>query len=669
VVTDGVVGADPSLASAPVPGQQPDVSVVLPASGAAEDLASTLAGLRLATDITLEVVVVHAGGHEPARAEEQVRLVRAPVESSEAALRTLGLLASRGRFVTFLAPGDQVGPGALSRLARRLAESREQDAVVLGSFGGSAVDRVDILAGAGLVLAAREHARTGRFEERLGRRALLGYWLDVVAHHDLATDVVTVRGERAHPSPDRRWPDELADHLALLAHLEESSGGLERSRPTRRLLHEARSWVGRSINAVVLASPERHADVVAAVRERALDDVPWTEINHGLARDLAILQLFPPLLDTSALVAARRLRGWGRMTDVVSMDPTGQRADPAATGIAGEYVDEHVTVPRRALPVWPSVLAFTEDVLAAVAELEERKGPHESLYSRAMFVHSHFAAAALKLRRPSLHWVAEFSDPISQNPYGEQRLLDVGEDWLGQELGTVLTRLGYDVTEQRRLFEWCELLPYALADEILYTNEQQREVMLGYCPVPELAERARRLSRVEHHPTPVPELYQRVRSTYSLDPDKVNIGYFGNFYITRGLGEVVAALDGLDLAQRDRLRLHIFTANPEPVVARMIERGVSDVVRVVPMRGYLEYLNATTRFDVLLLSDYETKPQYDLNPYLPAKLADYLGSGTRIWGVHEPGSILSQTEVAYRSELGDAAGAASVLRRVLADAG
>ena len=56
----------------------------------------------------------------------------------------------------------------------------------------------------------------------------------------------------------------------------------------------------------------------------------------------------------------------------------------------------------------------------------------------------------------------------------------------------------------------------------------------------------------------------------------------------------------------------------------------------------------------------------DINPYLPSKISDYRGSGTPIWSIVEPGSVLSTLTTAYRSTLGDAEGALRVIREIIA---
>jgi hypothetical protein len=81
---------------------------------------------------------------------------------------------------------------------------------------------------------------------------------------------------------------------------------------------------------------------------------------------------------------------------------------------------------------------------------------------------------------------------------------------------------------------------------------------------------------------------------------------------------------------------------------------------------FLEFLNLTTLFDVLLVNDAATAQHHAVNPYLPSKISDYRGSGTPIWAICEPGSILSTQPVDFSSELGDVAGATAALRALIA---
>jgi hypothetical protein len=278
-------------------------------------------------------------------------------------------------------------------------------------------------------------------------------------------------------------------------------------------------------------------------------------------------------------------------------------------------------------------------------------------------VAAHVVAARFKLRNPQTRWIAEFSDPLNRNILGEPPRLRVQTGPLLAELRRGMADAGFAAPVDFSLCEWAEHLAYALADEIIFTNHLQRDYMLGYCPEPALAERALAVSRVERHPTPRPRLYAVNPSAYELDPERSHLAYFGVFYATRGLTEVVEALSRLGVHERSRVQLHVFTANPEEVRADVSAAGLGDVVRVNSYVPYTEFLSLTTKFDLLVVNDAAAAQHHDgINPYLPSKLSDYLGSGTPIWGVYEPGSVLSETPLSRRTPLGDVPAATEVLR-------
>ena len=107
-------------------------------------------------------------------------------------------------------------------------------------------------------------------------------------------------------------------------------------------------------------------------------------------------------------------------------------------------------------------------------------------------------------------------------------------------------------------------------------------------------------------------------------------------------------------------------ADPAALRLEALRSGLADVIRAHPYLPFLEFLAATTHFDGLIVNDAATRQHHDINPYLPSKISDYRGSGTPIWSIVEPGSVLSTLPTAYRSTLGDAEGALRVIREIIA---
>ena len=691
------------------PAVRPDVSAVVLALGTSDrlgdqlrDCLQSLGGQTVAPG-ALEIVVVGAAGapalqdvcaaYTAAHPQPALRLFSAGGLSAAQAL-DIGLQAARGTHTLFVGQEDRVTPGTVEALLRHsrpdvVPLALLEDAAGGGGSGTTAVhgslpDALRARAGATVdpaelagvlrgrrigVLVPTDAARTGRHRAELGEGAVAAFWLALFAQSPFTfrvvgrdDDAAYLRGRSGEADADSLEADVLP-RLHLIRHLQLAHGDAEE---VRVLADAVIAQEAGAIRDFLLRHPDRHPDVVAAVRETGVPEMPWPVVNRGRARDLALLYLFSPFLDTSALVAARRLRERGRVTDVVSQDVSNlRRTDPSSSKIAAEVLDEVRVLPgTRPVATWSSIVTYAEESLAEVADLEAAKGPYETVYSRAMSVESHFAAALLKLRSPGIRWVAEFSDPLHRNAHGQVRQGEVEPGWLLDELTEGLRRAGHGSLPSTRFFELCELVCYALADEVLFTNQQQLDVMLGYCADRGLAGRAAGMARASHHPVPTPDLYRLGHSGYSLDPAKVHIGYFGNFYVNRGLTEVTDAFRALSVAERSRVQLHVFTSRAEALTLETLEQGLADVITVRPLLGYLDYLNLTRRFDVLLIEDYATREHFDTNPYLPAKLADYLGSGVGIWAVCEPGSVLSRVEVRYRSELGDAGSATRVLREL-----
>ena len=149
-------------------------------------------------------------------------------------------------------------------------------------------------------------------------------------------------------------------------------------------------------------------------------------------------------------------------------------------------------------------------------------------------------------------------------------------------------------------FELTELVTLLYADEVVFTNSNQQQVMLEHYPT-SLEEFVRAKSTIRHHAEPTKEMYQLVEADYALDANRINIGYFGNFYANRGIGDVLTALQ--DHPVRNQFRLHIFTAAPEKLRRQLWNHPAAECLCINGYMPYLEFLNVSTRFDALVVND------------------------------------------------------------------
>ncbi|GAB3066647.1 hypothetical protein GCM10027053_32650 [Intrasporangium mesophilum] len=385
------------------------------------------------------------------------------------------------------------------------------------------------------------------------------------------------------------------------------------------------------------------------------------------ARRLVASYCFPPYSDTAAIVAAKRVFDRGEPVDVIcnAMDSI-RHQDPSLVQLCGGLVRRFAAVPSRtAFSSWGAIVDYERLGLETYLRWESMQGEYESVYSRAQFAASHFLAAQIKLARPGVVWDAEFSDPLSHDVEGQVRESLANDDRTIARLRTAVGGAGFAPPSGLNAFEWCEVIAFALADSVMFTNERQRDFMLENCHDAELAARVEKVAVVSPHPTPSPRFYGARPSDHRLDPARRHIGYFGNFYANRGVTGVLDALALLTKPVRSTVMLHVFTSKPEELQEVVSGRGLGDCVRVGPFVGYLDFLALAKRMDCLLVND-AVSPRGARNPYLPSKWSDYRGSGTPVWGVVEEGSALDDQALDHRSPVEHVSAAVQVLTRISA---
>ncbi|MFI2565647.1 glycosyltransferase [Paenarthrobacter sp. NPDC018779] len=415
--------------------------------------------------------------------------------------------------------------------------------------------------------------------------------------------------------------------------------------------------------------PNERQQVTEAVDAFNLKDFPWSLINAGNARGLVVSYCFAPYSDTSAVVASKAIVERGDIVDVIYNNMGSvRRKDSNLETIASRFIDSAFEIDAPpSFAGWKQISEFVKKGLAIADRRDMLVGGYETLYSRVLWPGSHFLAAKFKIQNPNVVWTAEFSDPMSTDAQGKLRPGDLIRDELFEEFEQVVVSRGFESLETNSLFTWCEYVTYILADELIFTNENQLTYMLSYVSDPKLKEHIQAKSTVRVHPTPPSRSYEILPAKYELAHSVVNVGYFGAFYENRGLMEVLTALANSSAAVRRKLRLHVFTNKPDDVIRQVQEFGLMGIVKAQGYRPYLEFLNLTTKFDVLLVNDVERTGEMAINPFLPSKYSDYVGSGQPVWGLLDEGSPLSAKPLAYSSAVGNAVQAVRVLEEILAD--
>lgn len=426
------------------------------------------------------------------------------------------------------------------------------------------------------------------------------------------------------------------------------------------------------INRYLVKNPGDHQQVCQDVKKAQLDYFPYQHMNRGLAKKLVISYNFPPYSSTSGNNMAKRVNEKGDLVDVVQNKVKRRPVDEKLNLLADEYIDERIfTNTPYAFSSWRGIKEFCREGMEKIGDVIEKKGEYEEVYSRAMFPASHFLAFHYKMKHPGVKWIAEFSDPLIYDIKGDIRgnfpEATVDPEY-NHQMNELLRRDGFKEYWDGNLFFLCEYLPYAFADELIFTNENQKNLMISQFPYSkEMAEVIGDKSVVKAHSIPKSEFYSLESCEYPLDENLVNLAYFGAFYETRDLNDIFLALYTLEPDYKDKCKIHFFTSNADSYRELMNCNPVSHNVEVNPYVNFLEFLNLTTKFDCLIVNDTFTKGYKDVNPYLPSKLSDYLGSGSDIWMIYEEGSIMSRYDVKYRSKIGDLESIENMLQKIIAD--
>ena len=460
--------------------------------------------------------------------------------------------------------------------------------------------------------------------------------------------------------------------INLVEHERNTSRDWQLSRSLAEISTKAVSWLPEHFE----SHPEDRKPYSDYIQLHCPNGFPWHAAQPP-ATALALLYNFSPFQDTGATVASKRLRNFSKTFDVVACSFLHKKKqDPTIEKIAEPYVASKYFLPLPAS--WASWEPFKAFAVRAseVANSMHTTANYEMVYSRAMWAPSIYAGFLFKQQNPEVEWVAEFSDPLSLDVEGLPRGTAVPADEVSSTMIEALTLEYPDLdVSSLSVFSLAENLAFAFADRIIFTNTNQKLTMLEHVGSTALAERVDKVGEVSNHPTLPRSYYKMERTSLEPDPAKLNLGYFGEFYSSRSIREVTAAMRTLPPKIAEKVHLHVFTnyipaseGNRRPrnfskkqfdqLVQRAYDgvgaKGVENQVTFNASLPYLKFLATTEKLDYLIVNDAVSGDHHAINPYLPSKWSDYAGSSAKSWGFVEDGSILSQKPVDVKTPVGDA---------------
>lgn len=615
------------------------------------------------------------------------RVISTP-ESGAGLARNLGLANSRGKFITFVDDDDWLETRFLEVGLASCSEDTISLLPIKDEVDGSTDDcnslnaRRELLAGSTVPLASAPWIlgfnackfvpaallKQWRYNETLSSGEDVAYFGNLLRYPGLkvaiprgvdnASYIRTVRNQSVS-RPAQGFQFNVSQRLDVIAALQQIDVGAAAEQARKGLECSQFKFVERWLQ----DHPEDFADAADYALSRGVTGLEWNKAQPQCPKRLVFSYCFPPFGDPAANVVAKRIARRREVVDVVSADMSAVReVDPSTEALVAPWVrNNRVIGGYPSFSSWPSIARFGRKASRSTVTA------YDEIYSRALWSGSHVAGALYKINHPSVKWEAEFSDPLRWDAAGEPRLGGPATGRVAQRLRKSVEAAGWEselapaVTDH---FALTELATLVLADEVTFSNENQQLVILesygrAFC------EHLLTKARISPQPEPPASAYFASRRNLALDPTRVNLGYFGNFYLNRGLGDFADALELLPAAEAERFVLHVFSSGA--LDDRADEMAARGNLVFHSSLSYLDFLGVCRQFDTLIVVDTTTAgSRYSNNPFLPSKVADYAGSGTPIWAMVEPGSPLSHLPLTFVSELGNSNQAVTQLIRIAA---
>ncbi|WP_406535121.1 hypothetical protein [Methanobrevibacter sp.] len=389
--------------------------------------------------------------------------------------------------------------------------------------------------------------------------------------------------------------------------------------------------------------------------------------------DLYITSRFPPLDDISGIVFSKRIIKLNKKVDVVFSNFNGEK-DFEFEKVINNFIDKKYIIDGNYMHSTSDGINFFRK--EAMRKLNESNKKYKTVVSRSWTLESHFLALDYKLQHPDVTWIAEFSDPLRYDINHILRMptFSCDEEYFDnlnirireinqQVFADDIEKYWPEIKSGDNLYFLAEYLPFLFADVVRFTNYNQREAMLNEFPV-DIKDFVIEKSEVSRHPTLDEEYYFLKESNYNVDDDYLNFAYFGTYLGKRHLEFLFKCLEDLNEEISNKIRLHLFVPNPEVFKSSLTNQKNIVVRQKVP---FLEFLNLTTKMDVLIVNDLLTEGVFEVNPFLPSKLSDYIGSKKDIWVVCEKNSSMDKFSCKYKSYVDDFDSSRNVFENILND--
>lgn len=281
-----------------------------------------------------------------------------------------------------------------------------------------------------------------------------------------------------------------------------------------------------------------------------------------------------------------------------------------------------------------------EWVTEAIEFFKENKDKYDIVMTRSMPPESHQIGLKIKEIKPEVIWIASFGDPIADNPYVKLSIPSKsphGKDTCVSFKGIISPKriirdfmFKRNYKKQKKMFldkdAYLQKKILEKSNYIIFNSEYQKNYMLDKC-----SDDIKNKGIVLNHSFDK-DLYPKERTPN----DKIVMSYVGhldNLRTPHLLFEAIKELKEIDSNLADKVVFNFYGNMSDMDKVFIINNELTEIIKVKKPVSYLESLKIMKQSDWLLQIDANLSDVYDKNIFFAAKLADYIGSRNKIFGI------------------------------------
>lgn len=348
-------------------------------------------------------------------------------------------------------------------------------------------------------------------------------------------------------------------------------------------------------------------------------------------RILVISWFYPPVNSSEGLVTYKLLKASKYEYDVFTQKNSALWSYDNTTKLAQSVNVKPIYAKADNLLNWQE---------EAIDYYKKNKNKYDIIMTRSMPPESHKIGIEIKKINPNIKWIASFGDPIADNPYTKMSITYDSPFTINN-----CTRLKQIISPKRiaqsvlfkirykRLHKHFKKQDLPLqhnviknADYLIFNNEYQKEYMIKQYDN-EIEKKALVLNHSYDH-----TLYLEKKEKN----EKIKFTYVGHLDIYRNpliLFEAIRELYINDPKLAEKVEFEFYGDMADRDKLFIINNELTDIIKIKKPVSYLKSIEIMKNSDWLLQIDANISNVVDKNIFFAAKLADYIGTGNKIFGI------------------------------------